>query len=165
MKTPFLEEEIRSGTLLEESRRRMAEGKLSELDFEVAQILAKINERYNLSSAGFSRAIDLGRAVVILTTGPAGVLIGKNGKVVGELSSALGKKVRIVEAKGDARKSVADVIMPARLLGINSVYHDGKEKMKVRIARADSCSLPMDVPTLERALCSLLGPSVEISFE
>ena len=165
MKTPIPEADIRSGSLADETKKRMSEGKITELDFEVAQILYKINERYNISNASFYKALDLGRAVLVLTNGEAGLLIGKDGKIVAELSSALGRKVRIAEVKGDVKKSVADVIMPAKLLGINQVFHDGKEVTKVRIAKADLPHLPIDIPSLEKALKSLMEEDVQLVFE
>lgn len=165
MKTPFSDLEMRTGQLCPDSMKKISEGKLSELDFEVAQILLRINERYNISSASFFKVLDLGRAVLVMTRGEAGLLIGKNGKIVGELSAALGRKVRIVEVKGDVKKSVSDVIMPARLLGINKVFHNGNELTKVRFLRQEIASLPIDMPTLEKALCLLLECPVQIALE
>lgn len=165
MKTPIPDEDIRAGEPSEATRKRIAEGKISGLDFEVAQILYKINERYNISNAEFYKALDLGRAVLILTRGDAGLLIGKDGKIVSELSAALGKKVRIAETRGDVKKSVADVIMPAKLLGINQVFHEGKEVTKVRIARHDLVHLPIDLPSLEKALRALMEQEVQLVVE
>ncbi|MFA4983058.1 MAG: hypothetical protein WC588_02460 [Candidatus Micrarchaeia archaeon] len=165
METPFSDAEVRSGELCEGSKRKIAEGKLSALDFEVAQILLKINERYNISNASFYRALDLGKAVLIMTRGEAGFLIGKNGKIVSELSAALGRKVRIVEMKGDVKKSVSDVIMPARLLGINQIFRNGKEMTKVRLAKHDLMHLPIDLTSLERALQSLMECEVQLAIE
>ncbi|HIH18976.1 TPA: hypothetical protein HA225_03285, partial [Candidatus Micrarchaeota archaeon] len=47
MKTPIPDDEVKAGALSDESKKRLSEGKITELDFEVAQILHKINERYN----------------------------------------------------------------------------------------------------------------------
>lgn len=165
MKTPIPNDEVKAGALSEGTKKLMAEGKITSLDFEVAQILYKINERYNISNAEFYKALDLGGAVLILTKGEAGLLIGKQGKIVSELSSALGKKVRIAEIKGDVKKSVSDVIMPARLLGINQVFHEGREVTKVRISKADLVHLPIDLPTLEKALKSLMEQEVQLVLE
>ncbi len=165
MKTPIPEEDLRKGELSDATRRRIFEGQITELDWEIAQILYRINERYNISNASFFRALDLGRAVLVLTRGEAGLLIGKDGKIVSELSSALGRKVRIAEVGGDVKKSVADVIMPTKLLGINTVFHEGKEVTKVRIAKSEVVHLPIDIPTLEKALRSLIGHEVQLVFE
>lgn len=165
MKTPVCDSDLREGELCSECKKRLAAGRITRLDFEIAQILFKINDRYNISNASFYKALDLGRVVLVLTRGEVGLLIGRQGKVVGELSSALGKKVRIAEASGDVKKTVADIIMPARLLGINKVFHEGKEITRVRIARQDAVRLPIDVRTLEAALRSLLEDDVALSFE
>ena len=106
-----------------------------------------------------------GRVVLILTKGEVGLLIGKQGKIVSEISSSLGKKVRIAEASGDVKKTIADIITPARLLGINHAYHEGKEITKVRIAHADMQHLPLGVDALEKVLRSLVGQDVRLVFE
>jgi len=165
MKTPVCDTDLKSGELCPQCEKKVAEGKITKLDFEVAQILYKINDRYNISNASFYKAIDLGRVVLILTRGEAGLLIGKQGKIVSELSSSLGKKVRIAEATGDVKKTIADIITPARLLGINHAFHEGKEVTKVRIARADMPHLPLDVASLEKVLRSLLEDDVKLVFE
>jgi len=165
MKTPVCDTDLKSGELCPQCEKKVAEGEITKLDFEVAQILYKINDRYNISNASFYKAIDLGRVVLILTRGEAGLLIGKQGKIVSELSSSLGKKVRIAEATGDVKKTIADIITPARLLGINHAFHEGKEVTKVRIARADMPHLPLDVASLEKVLRSLLEDDVKLVFE
>lgn len=165
MQTPIPDEEIRKGELSAETKRKLAEGRITPLDVEVAQILHRINERYNLSAASFYRALDLGNAVLILTKGEVGVLIGKQGRTVAELSSALGRKVRIAELAPDPKKTVSDMIMPAKLLGINKMFHQGKEVTKVRIAKRDLAHLPISLPSLERALRSLLDSEVQLAFE
>ncbi len=165
MKTPVCEEDVRNGELCPQCKKKLAEGRISELDFEVAQVLCKINERYNITNASFTKALDLGRVVLILTRGEVGLLIGKDGKIVGEISSALGKKVRIAEAQGDVKKTIADIIAPVRLLGINRVFHEGKEITKVRLPRHELEELPIDVPTLEKVLRHLLEDDVRLVLE
>ena len=156
---------MKSGELCPSCEKKIAEGKITRLDFDVALILYKINDRYNISNASFYKAIDLGRVVLILTRGEVGLLIGKQGKIVSEISSSLGKKVRIAEASGDVKKTIADIITPARLLGINHAFHDGKEITKVRIARDDMAHLPLSKEALETVLRSLVEDDVKLSFE
>lgn len=165
MKTPVCDSDLREGQLCQECKRKMAEGKISELDFEMAQVLFRINERYNITNASFYKAIDLGRVILILTKGEVGLLIGKQGKIVSEISEALGKKVRIAETGGDVKKTIADIIAPARLLGINRVFHDGKEITRVRLSKQDVAHLPLDISSLERVLRSLLEGDAKIVFE
>lgn len=156
---------MKAGELCETCRKSLAAGKITQLDFEVAQILQRINERYNISNASFYKALDLGKVVLILTRGEVGLLIGKQGKVVSELSAALGKKVRIAQMSGDIKKTISDIITPAQLLGINHSFHEGKEVCKVRVAKADLAHLPIDINTLETVLKSLVEGEVKLEFE
>lgn len=165
MKTPVCESDVRAGQLCPECKAKLASGKISQLDFDVAQILFRINERYNISNASFYKALDLGKVILILTKGEVGLLIGKQGKVVSELSSALGKKVRIAEMQGDVKKTIADIIMPVRLFGINKVFHEGREVSKVRIAKHDLPHLPMDINSLETILKAVLEEEVKLEIE
>jgi transcription antitermination factor NusA-like protein len=165
MKTPICDADIRSGELCATCRKKLADGTITQLDFEVAQILCRINERYNISNASFYKVLDLGRVALILTHGEAGLLIGKQGKVVSELSAALNRKVRIAETSGDMRKTISDIITPARLLGINTTFHEGKEATKVRIAKADLVLLPVEISVLQTVLVALLEGPVKLEFE
>ncbi|MEM4348295.1 MAG: KH domain-containing protein [Candidatus Anstonellaceae archaeon] len=165
MKTPVCEQDAINGSLCSLCAKKLQAGKITQLDFEVAQILYKINEKHNITNASFTKALDLGKVVLILTEGEVGLLIGKDGKVVGEISSALGKKVRIAEAQGDVKKTIADIISPVRLLGINKVFSQGKEFTKVRLPKKDLPRLPIDLQTLERVLCQLLEEEVKLVFE
>ncbi len=144
---------------------KISEGALSQLDFEVAQILYKINETHNISEASFSRVLDLGKIALILTEGEVGLLIGRGGTVVGQISSSLNKKVRIVQQTGDVKKAISDIITPARLLGVNTVWHGGEEVVKVRLPKDDMRLLPVDAQTLENVICKWMGKKASIGFE
>ncbi len=128
-------------------------------------ILSELREKFKLDAADMTRAVDLGRAVLIFTRGDVGVLIGRDGKVVSELSHRLGKKVRIAEYTGDVKKTISDVVMPVKLIGINTIYSGGTKIQKVRLLRSEMRNLPVDIDTLEKALQSILGSKVLIQFE
>lgn len=165
MKTPICDLCVRSGTLCNGCQKKISEGTISRLDFEVAQILVKINENHNISEASFVRTVDLGKVVLIMTEGEVGLLIGRGGSVVSQISSALNRKVRIVEYTPDLHKSISDIILPARLLGINTVYHAGKEMLRVRLPKSDLRAVPIDIDSLERVIASWANKPVQISFE
>lgn len=138
---------------------------MSDLDVEVSRILYKINELHNITAAQFSHAIDLGDAVLVFTPGEAGLLIGRGGKVVSALSAALGKRVRIVSQSGDARKSLEDLITPAKILGINESFHAGVASLHIRLSKSDEKLLRIDVRKLEPLVAKWMGKPVEFVFE
>ena len=165
MKTPICEICAKGEVLCSGCEGRVKDGKIGDLDVTVSRLLYKLKDEYKLEGASFFKAVDLGKVVLILTKGEVGILIGREGKVVAEISNAVGKKVRIAEIGGDLRKTVSDIIVPASVMGINTIYKDGKEAYKVRIPKGESRQLPMDVPTLEKALKQLFETDVVITFE
>jgi transcription antitermination factor NusA-like protein len=165
MKTPICDLCARTSALCSGCEEKLKGGKISDMDVTVSRLLHKLGETYNLSAADFYKAIDLERVVLILTHGDVGILIGREGKVVAEISNAVGKKVRIAEVSGDMRKTVSDIVMPARVLGINKIYRDGKEAYKVRFAKSELKQLPMDMGTLEKAMKQLFEADVVVAFE
>jgi len=165
MQTPLCDSCLRSEFLCDACGKKKSTGEITELDIAISKHLVDINETHNISEAKFVKAIDLGRAVLILSGTDVGILIGKQGKVVAELSRRLGKKVRIAEYSGNIKKSIEDIVLPARLLGINTVYHMGKEVTKVRFPKNDMRAMPVDPQSLETALKSIMGRDIMVVFE
>ncbi|NYZ78810.1 KH domain-containing protein [Candidatus Micrarchaeota archaeon] len=156
---------MKSNVLCSGCEEKLKRGKISELDVKISRLLYKMKDKYNLENADFTKAIDLGRVVLVLTHKDVGLLIGREGKVVSEISQAVGKKVRIAEMGGDIKKTIADVVAPAKILGINKIYKSGGYVYKVRFSRREIKQLPVDINTLEKALKSLLESEVMMVFE
>ncbi|MFH0817092.1 MAG: KH domain-containing protein [Candidatus Micrarchaeota archaeon] len=165
MKIPICELCAQSRVLCSGCEHKLKEGKITEADVATSSILVELKEKFKLDTAGFTKAVDLGRVILIFTEGEVGVLIGRDGKVVSELSHRLGKKVRIAEHGADVKKTISDVVMPARLIGINTVYSGGGTAFKVRLFRSEMRDLPVDIDTLEKAMKSILSSRVIIQFE
>ncbi|MEM3399958.1 MAG: transcription elongation factor NusA [Candidatus Micrarchaeia archaeon] len=166
MKIPICELCAKTGVLCSGCENKLKAGKISELDVEVSKILTKLSDKFNLQNADVTKVVDLGRVVLILTKGDVGLLIGKDGKVVAELSNKLGKKVRIAEVSGDMRKTISDMVVPVKLVGINVLYKkDGEKVYKVRLLKSEIRQLPVDINTLEKALNSVMESTVAITFE
>lgn len=165
MRLPICELCAKSGLLCPSCERQLSENRISALDVEMSKLIASMSDRYGLDAADFFKAVDTGRIILLLTKGDVGLLIGKQGCVVKNLTAELGKKVRIVEVSGDAHKTVSDIITPARLLGINTIFKPGGKGYRVRISRRDIERLPMDLETLNRALATLLEVETTVSFE
>ena len=165
MKIPICELCAQSKVLCSGCEHKLKEGRITDADVAASSILVDLREKFKLDSAGFTRALDLGRVILIFTQGDVGVLIGRDGKVVSELSHRLGKKVRIAEHGGDVKKTISDVVMPARLMGINTIYSGGGRVYKVRLLSSEMRDLPVDIDTLEKALQSILNSKVMIQFE
>lgn len=165
MKIPICDICAKSGVICSGCEEKLRKGQLTEADVAASKLLYKLKEKYNLESADISKVLDLGRLILVLTKGDVGVLIGREGKVVSELSHAFGKKVRIAEMSGDVKKTISDIILPAKLLGINTVYKGGEKRFRVRFLRSEIKQIPVDINTLEKALNSIMDAKVQIAFE
>jgi len=67
---------------------------------------------------------------------------------------------------GDMRETIYDLIAPARVTGINTVYKpDGSIIQRVRINKKDKHKLRMSLEDITKLVSSLMGDKVEITFE
>jgi len=83
-----------------------------------------------------------------------------------ELTHRLNAKVKIVEYTGDIRRLVEQVVYPATLLGVNSLWlPDGSEQIIVRIYRRDQKFISGKKRHYEDILGQILGKPVRIRLE
>ncbi len=159
---------LKRGVLCPSCEKRLKDGKISQLDVDVANLLYSLSSTFKgLSHLSLKSSFDAGDMIILVTSSKeVGVLIGRGGKIVKHLSEKLGKKVRVVGDSGDHLAVVRDLLSPVQILGINVVYPPGEdEKYKVRISKKDAAWLPSDSETLEKVLASLTGKDMVLSVE
>lgn len=146
---------LKSGMLCQGCENKLKSGEISQLDLDIAKVLYKLGD----GKLGFKKTIEVGDIVIIVTEkDQVGKLIGKNGKIVRELSRTVGKKIRVVGENSDLREVSRDILAPARVSGINVVYGtDGEEKFKVRVMKEDSRKLPGRLDILNNIIHLLTG--------
>jgi len=165
MITPICKSCAWAKTLCPQCSQELNSGNISNLDVEISRILYRINETHNISRASFCKSINFSNVVVILTDCEPGLLIGKRGIVVSAISHALNRRVRILRKDSDVKRLISDLISPAKLVGINSVYSNKSEKFKIRIQNDPKSPLYLDVPTLQSVIKSWLKKDVELFIE
>jgi len=76
------------------------------------------------------------------------------------------KTVRIVEKVNDLKASASQLLSPARVLGVNTLWlPDGTVQYVVRVAKNEKRFLPSGTTELERALSKLYSTTVKIRVE
>jgi len=159
---------LNGGVLCPKCEKRLKEGKISQLDVDVANLLYSLSGTFKgLSYLSLKSSFDAGDMIILVTSSKeVGVLIGRGGQIVKHLSEKLGKKVRVVGDSGDHLAVISDLLSPVQILGINVVYPPGAgEKYKVRISKKDAARLPSDSETLEKVLASLTRKDMVLSIE
>ena len=146
---------LKSGILCQGCENKLESGEISQIDLDIAKVLFKLGD----GKIGFKKTIEVGDILIIITDkDQVGKLIGKNGKIVRELSRTVGKKIRVVGQDSDLKSVSKDILAPARVSGINIVYgKDGEEKYKIRLMQEDSRKLPGRLDVLNDIIELLTG--------
>ncbi|MFH1424234.1 MAG: hypothetical protein ABIG20_00970 [archaeon] len=142
-------------------------GEATLADVELARALTQLAHNIPpLDKAEFKRAVSVDNVMLVtVPKGTAGQMIGRGGTFVKEISSRLGKQVKVLEETNDHREIMQKVLFPARCLGVNVVYGArGKDGFKIRVAKTDR--VKVDNPeSYEKLFSQVLGKETKISFE
>ncbi len=160
MVLPICDVCLKSGILCQGCENKLESGEISQIDLDIAKVLFKLGD----GKLGFKKTIEVGDIVIIITEkDQVGKLIGKNGKIVRELSRTAGKKIRVVGQDSDLKAVSTDILAPARVSGINVVYGtDGEEKYKIRVMQEDSRKLPGRLDVLNQIIELLTGEKTTV---
>jgi transcription antitermination factor NusA-like protein len=158
---------LKSGILCQGCESRLKEGKISKLDAKISRILFELAQKHRgLEKINFKRAIDAGNLIVLVVGwGEIRFAVGRSGKVIRELEGRLQTKIRVVEGDTEARKLAQDILTPAKVLGVNVLYTEGKEKHRVRVPRSHLKRLPASTEDIQAALTKLTNKNIKIDFE
>ena len=158
---------IKSGILCQKCEDKVKLGEISETDIQIAKLLLKLEEKYPvLQSARFYNAYDADDVLAIVVgRGDLPKLLGFGGKFVRDISDNIGKKVRIIEKSGDARKFLEDLFSPVVIIAINKIWlPDGSEETRVIIS-GRTRRLPMKVEVLKELAKKTRRMTLRIAFE
>ena len=167
MKGPFCNFCLQTGILCGKCQSLIDSGELTNVDITVAMELNKLEQKYNeLKDVTFFRAVEVGSLIVVLVgESDLPVILGHRGKIIKELEQNLKKKIRVLETSSSTGKMVEDLLAPAEIAGINTIWlPDGTKVKKVRV-RGQPRKLPASVDTLEDVVQKLTNEPIRIVFE
>ncbi len=168
MKTPICEVCLKSGILCPGCQQKLDKGEVTELDVKIARALHKSSTRNKeIKDITFERSIIANSlAILIVEKRDVSVLMGKGGKVLKSISNQIKMNVRVLGDLTDPRVVADDLIRPARLLGVNTVFAiDGTSRYKIRIAQEDAQKMPMELGDLQNLINNLTGQEISVVFE
>ncbi len=173
MKGPLCNFCLQTGILCGKCQSLIDSGELTNLDIAVAMEFYKLEQKYPaLKDVTFYRAVEVGRLVVVLVgEHDLPVILGQRGKIIKTLEQNLKKRIRVIQKtsstkKMDTGKVVEDLLTPAEVAGINTIWlPDGSKVKKIRIRNFDRKKLPASVDTLEDVIIKLTGEPIRIVFE
>jgi len=169
MKIPLDSVCVRSGLLCDRCQGMVDSGEVDTDEVEIMRVLLDLEESQfkELKDATYHRAIKIGHLLVLVVTSGPNLTQSKWVKVSKALQEKLKvKTVRIVEKVNDLKASASQLLSPARVLGVNTLWlPDGTVQYVVRVAKNEKRFLPSGTTELERALSKLYSTTVKIRVE
>ncbi|HYB93235.1 MAG TPA: hypothetical protein VED00_03740 [archaeon] len=168
MKTPLCNFCLKSGVLCPSCEERLKRGEISELDVRMAKFLFKLENKYpSLSDVQFYKAVEAdGVLAILVNRSSIPKMLSYSGKIVHEIYSETGKRVRVLEHSGDVRKFLEDLFTPANIITINKIWLPGDStETRVILSERDMRRLPADVDTLKELAKKIRGMTIRVEFE
>lgn len=166
MQTPICEVCLSSGMLCAGCADKLARGEITQTEIDVVRTLYNLSEKIrSLKDVNLRRVIDADVLLLVAGTGDGARLVGKGGAVVKELAKQFGKSIRVLEEKSDMRSFANDLISPAALLGINTVFKADGESYRLRVLEAHRRRLQMSPETITAVLGGIYDRKIELVFE
>ena len=165
MKTPVCESCIETNSLCQGCQQKLDSGELSEIDLTLSRVLYQ--HRADLPSGenvGFQKTMPLGDLLLVFTETPA-ALIGRGGKIVNALGKEVNKKIKVIDVNSGAQEQFSEVLLPAKLLGVNQVFKGGETEYRIRVSRKDAMRLPVTLSELNTVAEKLFGKKATVVFE
>lgn len=160
---PICEECAQSHELCQNCAGKLERNEISNEDVKLTRILYKLARKNVISDPSFEKTLALKEFIIILTRDNAATLIGRGGRIVRIVSEKMGKKVRVVK-KGDLKVTVNDLIAPARISGMTTLYTPEEEKHRVMVPDEDRKKILFSEDSIREAVKKLCNAKIEIKY-
>ncbi len=166
MQAPICEVCLNSELLCAGCADKLARGDITQADVDVARTLYTMSDKIrSLKDVKIRKVIDSNVLIIVAGAGDGARLVGKGGAVVKDLAKTFGKNIRVLEEKPQMRAFAAELITPATLLGVNTVYRQDGESFRLRVPEAHRRRLVMAPEAISAVLTSIYSCKTEIIFE
>jgi transcription antitermination factor NusA-like protein len=145
---------------------RLDSGKISQKDVDVSRYLYGLTERMrSIRDIKVIRAIDCGTLLIITGVGDAAKLVGRNGVIVKQIAKEFKKSIRILEEAPDFRDFIEELISPASISGINTLFRENQEVYRIRVPAAQRNQVLITSEGFSQVMSNFFNRKVEIVFE
>jgi len=168
MKIPLDQVCVRSGTLCDRCQRMIDEGVVEEFEMKLMSNLLDIEDKEikELKDSTYHKAFRADKLVILVVTSGAGMTPTKWIRVARILQDRIRAKVRVMEKTTNIKVGASQLLSPARVLGVNTVWlPDGTVQHVVRISRSEKRLLPVSEEELEKILSKLYSTQIRIRVE
>ncbi|MEM1518900.1 MAG: transcription elongation factor NusA [Pyrobaculum sp.] len=164
VKIPFCEFCVKTRVLCHKCQSLIDSGRYQWLDVEISDALLKVEKKINISDVEYVKSYEIDDFVVVSLRNTKRLSRGAFIQLEKELSSILGRNVRVVEY-GSVNELIAQLVSPAKLLTISTSWlPDGTTETVVKIPSRDVKRLPIRPERLQTILSRISGANVKVEI-
>lgn len=165
MKMPICEVCLKSDILCKACREKVESGLVTASDIKISRTIYELSKIIRpLKDVDIKKILESPSVVVIICKkGDGPIIVGKDGVIVKKLSKKLEKIVKIVEEPKDKKDFLQKLLAPVPVLGINVVYTNDGEILKIKIPKGKKPSIL--AASISRITKEVFNQEVEIVNE
>lgn len=166
MQVPICEVCLKSDILCSGCQEKLNAGIITQKDVKVARFLYNLSERMrSIRNIKIIRAIDCGTLIIITGIGDAAKLVGRDGVIVKKIAKEFKKSIRILEEAPNFREFIEELISPASINGINTLFRENQEVYKIRVPATQKNQVLITPEGFSQIISNFYNRKVEIVFE
>jgi len=166
MQAPICEVCLKSDILCNSCQEKLNTGKISQKDVELSRYIYRLSEKMrSIRDIKILKAIDCGTLMIITGRGDAAKLVGKGGVIVKKIAKEFKKSIRILEEAPTFKDFVEELISPASINGINTLFRENQEVYKIRIPAIQKNQLIITPESFSQIISNFFNVKAEIVFE
>ena len=166
MQTPICEVCLRSDILCSACQDKLDKGIIDNKEIEVARYIYNLSEKMkSIRDIKISGIINSDALIIITGRGDAPKLVGKAGSVVKKIANRFKKSVRILEEVSKLEEFVEELIFPAPVNGINTLYRNNEEIIRIRVPAVQKNHLLIKPENFSEIISNFYNKKAELVFE
>jgi transcription antitermination factor NusA-like protein len=147
-------------------QEKLNTGRITKNDVNVARYLYGLSEKMrSIRDVKVLRAIDCGTLIIITGRGDAAKLVGRDGVIVKKIAKEFKKSIRILEEAPNFREFIEELISPASINGINTLFKENQEVYKIRVPATQRNQVLITPESFSMIISNFFNRKVELVFE
>jgi len=166
MQSPICDVCLKSNILCSACQEKLNSGKISQKDIEISRYLYDLSDKMrSIRDIKILRVVDCGSLIIITGRGDAAKLVGKGGVVVKKIAKDFKKSIRILEEAHTFKDFVEELLSPAPISGINTLYKDDIEIYRIKIPAIQKNNMMITPEIFSQIISNFYKLKAEIIFE
>ena len=166
MQLPICEVCLKSEILCNGCKEKLNKNIMTEEEVEVVKYIYGLSEKMKSIRDVKVLKVSSNNSLVIVTgRGDAPKLVGRSGSIVKKIAKKFKKPIRILEEASNLRDFVEELIYPTPVNGINTLYRDNEEIIRIRISDIKRNHMLIKPESFSRIVSSFYNKKAELVFE